>query len=72
MLPAFCVIVANAAKNDYTQNGKNINIVGIIKMLHLQIVFQKVNYRHFFPSQYDNRLPLESVQLRTTQTFVDM
>ena len=43
-----------------------------LKMLHLQIVFQKVNYRHLFPSPYDNRLPLESVQLRTTQTFVDM
>lgn len=26
---AFCVVVANAAKNDYTQNGKNIIIRGI-------------------------------------------
>ena len=29
VLPAFCVVVANAAKTDYTQNGKNINILGI-------------------------------------------
>ena len=41
-------------------------------MLHLWIVFQKVNYRNFFSSQYDNRLPLESVQLRTTKTFINM
>ena len=41
-------------------------------MLYLYILLQKVNYRNFFSSQYDNRLPLESVQLWTTKTFVDM